>query len=66
MSSVKYIEIGCDICGCGEHFQECSRAEADRQFRESGGRICKGKHICSDSCNNIYKAGLSNCGTQTT
>ena len=55
MSIEKYWEIGCDNCGCAEHFANCSKEEAERQFREphggSRGIITRdGRHFCSAMC----------------
>ena len=49
----KFYEIGCDNCGCAEHFPGCSKKEAERQFLTSddgGAKIIKGKHYCCEKC----------------
>jgi len=47
---VRYYEIVCDTCGCGQHFQGNIQT-AESQFRDYGGIVTKNKkHYCDKNC----------------
>ena len=53
MSIIRWYEITCDYCKCGEHFQGNIKS-AENQYKEYGGivKISNGehKHYCSKKC----------------
>lgn len=55
MSKRTYIELGCDQCKCGEHYNPFNWM---KEAREKGWIItASGNHFCSKECYNKYKKG---------
>jgi len=46
---IRWYEISCDGCGCGEQFQG-NKTDAERQAKEGGWIFFKGKHYDSREC----------------
>lgn len=56
MAIVKAFEFGCDHCRQADFGYNCTKKEAVRQYRESGGIVTQdGKCFCDKGCYNSYK-----------